>query len=199
MIKRIPELLIYLRLLIAIFFLLARAFPNAINIPIILTLLYLGILSDVFDGIIARKVNIATEKLRVIDTIVDLLFYASIFYYTYLNNQQTFQSNLALIICILILELGMYFTSIMRFRKLPSPHAILSKFWGLYLVVELTLLLLKIPGMHFYIALWIGLIVHLDRFLIYSLITQWEHDIPSSYHALLLRKGYNIKRFSLFN
>ncbi len=93
----------------------------------------------------------------------------------------------------------MYLVSLARFGKLPSPHAILSKFWGIYLVVEFSLLILGVNGSHFMFALYIGIFVHLDRVLIYILLREWDHDIPSSYHALLIRNGKSIHRNKLFN
>ncbi len=93
----------------------------------------------------------------------------------------------------------MYLISLARFGKLPSPHAIMSKFWGIYIVIEFTLLLIGIKGDHFTIALCIGILVHFDRVLIYSLLRQWDHDIPSAYHALILRQGIPIKRRKIFN
>lgn len=162
-------------------------------------MLYLGVIADVLDGIIARKLNISTENFRLLDTLFDLLFYLSVFLFIFSTNSQEIESNAFLILGVLSLELLMYAICLFRFNKLPSPHAILSKFWGLYLVVEFTLLILGVRGNHFAIALAIGLFVHVDRILIYVLLKKWDHDIPSSYHALLLRKGKQIKRRKLFN
>lgn len=51
---------------------------------IILFLMFLGLLSDIFDGIIARKQNISTEKLRRMDSQVDMVFWLSIGISTYI-------------------------------------------------------------------------------------------------------------------
>ena len=161
--------------------------------------MYLGILADVFDGIIARKLNISTENFRLLDTIFDLLFYLSILIFILSINRQAITDNLQLILIILTLEGFMYFISLARFGKLPSPHAIMSKFWGIYIVIEFTLLILGVKGNHFTIALLIGILVHADRVLIYCFLRNWDHDIPTSYHALLLRRGMSIKRNKMFN
>ncbi len=166
---------------------------------VVLVLLYAGVLADVFDGIIARRLNISTENFRLLDTLFDLLFYLAVFLFIFSTNSQEIERNVSLILGVLSLEFLMYALSLFRFNKLPSPHAILSKFWGLYLVVEFTLLILGIGGNHFTIALAIGMFIHFDRILIYALLKKWDHDIPSSYHALLLRNGKPIKRSKLFN
>jgi CDP-diacylglycerol--glycerol-3-phosphate 3-phosphatidyltransferase len=161
--------------------------------------MYAGIIGDIFDGIIARKLKISTEGFRLLDTIFDLVFYFSILFFIAVVNGKEITNNLPLILCIVTLEGLMYLISLVRFGKLPSPHAIMSKFWGIYIVIEFTLLILGVQGNHFAIALCIGLFVHIDRVLIYILLRQWDHDIPSSYHALLLRQGKMIRRRELFN
>jgi CDP-diacylglycerol---glycerol-3-phosphate 3-phosphatidyltransferase len=197
--KYIPEILLYSRLLLAIVIIVC-IFINPPNSRIIvLVLMYTGIITDIFDGIIARNLNRYYRNFRVLDTLFDLLFYLSVFGFIIVRNPQDFLQNSYLICGILSLELLMYMVSILRFGKLPSPHALLSKFWGLYLVTEFSLLILGIKGSHFTIALAIGIFVHFDRLLIYLLLRKWEHDIPSSWHALRLRQGKPIRRMGLFN
>jgi len=196
---KIPKVLLYSRLVFAcitILFLLLKADQLK---WIVLLLLYTGLLTDVFDGIIARKLNISTDNFRLSDTIIDLIFYISFLIFITATNPQQITGNIILISGILCLETMMYLVSLARFGKLPSPHAILSKFWGIYLVVEFSLLILGVNGSHFMIALCIGFFVHLDRVSIYVLLREWDHDIPSSYHALLIRNGKSITRNKLFN
>ena len=64
-------------------------------------------------------------------------------------------------------------------------------------MVGFSLLIIGISGYHFKIALVFGLIAHIDRVLIYILLRQWDHDIPSSYHAYMLRQGKQILRNKL--
>lgn len=195
----IPKILIYSRLIFAVL-ILGLSFVSSFDSEyFVLLIIYVGILTDVFDGILARKLNISTNILRVQDTLVDMLFYISILYYIVKSNPERFSEHIIFILAILLLEFFMYVISLARFQKLPSPHAILSKFWGIYLVFEFTLLLLNIQGNHFSIALYIGLFVHIDRVLIYIILRKWEHDIPSCIHAYKLRQGKEIKRIKLFN
>jgi phosphatidylglycerophosphate synthase len=197
--KYLPSILLYSRLFFA-FVILALTFSNFINSKfIVLVLMYVGVIADIFDGIIARKLNISTQNFRVMDTLFDLLFYFSILGFIISVNPQNIYDNCIPIYFILILEFLMYVVSLIQFGKFPSPHAILSKFWGLYIVVEFSLLILCVPGSHFKIALIFGLIVHIDRLFIYLMIKHWDHDIPSSYHAFLLRQGKQIKRNKVFN
>ena len=76
--KQIPNILLYSRLLIAIiiFILVVLQFSH-LNI-LVLVLMYIVILTDIFDGIIARKLNVSSKNFRVLDTIFDVIFLFSI-------------------------------------------------------------------------------------------------------------------------
>jgi CDP-diacylglycerol---glycerol-3-phosphate 3-phosphatidyltransferase len=197
--KHIPNILLHIRLFIACIIFAITSSAQTHSNALVLTLLYIGIISDIFDGIIARKLSISTQQFRVKDTLFDFLFYISIVYYIFSIQPSIFLANKEIICIIFSLEFCMYALSLLRFGKFPSPHAILSKFWGIYLVIEFSLLLFGVTGTHFTIALLCGILVHLDRVFIYLLLNQWDHDIPSSYHALLLRQGKQIHRLKIFN
>ena len=195
----LPRILLYSRpfLIAAIVTLAFIEYADA-NL-LVLIIMYVGIISDVFDGILARKMNISTTTFRLHDTIFDLFFYFSILFYINSTNQMVLKNEIYLIGTIIGLEALLYLISLTRFHKFPSPHAILSKFWGIYLIIEFTLLINQVPGLHFRIALIVGLLVHIDRVLIYSIIKKWDHDIPSFYHAIMLRNGKKIIRNKIFN
>ncbi|MGZ4054553.1 MAG: CDP-alcohol phosphatidyltransferase family protein [Bacteroidia bacterium] len=197
--QKIPLILLCSRLVFAFIVIALTLFHQEWIKYLVIVLMYAGLLSDILDGIIARRLNISTEQFRQLDTIIDLTFYMSLLFYIFYQNTNYFFENSYLIVGILVLEVLMYLISWFRFRKFPSPHAILSKFWGLYLFIEFTLILLGVEGWHFRIALCFGLVAHIDRVLIYSILGKWEHDIPSCYHAYLLRRGVSIKKNKLFN
>ena len=70
--------LIRFRLLLAPIILgLAYFIGESAKITIVI-LMYLGLLSDILDGIIARKQNISSEKLRRMDSQTDMIFWLSI-------------------------------------------------------------------------------------------------------------------------
>jgi CDP-diacylglycerol--glycerol-3-phosphate 3-phosphatidyltransferase len=195
----IPRILLYSRLVFTFVIVLTTLSAFSYAKAIVLFLMYIGIMTDIFDGVIARKLGISNDNFRVQDTVFDLLFYFSILFFIISINPQAFAKNKLQISVIIALEAFMYFVSLVRFGKLPSPHAILSKLWGIYLVIEFTVLIIGVTGSHFTVALIFGTIVHSDRLLIYLIIRQWDHDIPSCYHALLLRQGKMIKRNEIFN
>ena len=101
---------------------------------------------------------------------------------------------------ILLMEVLCYVISIIKFKKETCTHAILSKLWGITLLIAFTALIgFKTAGVYYYTCVVVGFIAHLDVILILLILPKWTHDVPSSYHAFKIRKGIAIKRNKLFN
>ena len=95
--------------------------------------LVLAFLSDVFDGIIARRLNVATPLLRRLDSVVDSAFYvAALFAALYLHASIILEHRGALA-CLIALELVRYGVDWLRFRREAAYHMWSSKLWGLAL------------------------------------------------------------------
>lgn len=198
--KKLPISLITFRFLAAFVILfLGLKFGLNARKPI-LWLMYLGLFSDIFDGIIARKQGVSSEKLRRLDSQTDLIFWLSIGVVTYFLFPNLIIENKNPIIIIFVMEAMCYLISFYKFGKETCTHAFLAKLWGLSLLSAFTFLLgFQYAGIPFYIAIFLGLISHIDRIFITIILPEWQHDIPSSYHAWLIRKGKNIKKNSLLN
>jgi CDP-diacylglycerol--glycerol-3-phosphate 3-phosphatidyltransferase len=74
----VPYLLIYSRLLIGFLILLLSIYHIPHYPAIAVTLLVIGLLTDIFDGIIARRLNVSTERLRRLDSTVDQVFFVTV-------------------------------------------------------------------------------------------------------------------------
>ncbi|WP_300666277.1 CDP-alcohol phosphatidyltransferase family protein [Fluviicola sp.] len=198
--KFIPISLIIFRLILApIMIGLAFTFKDASR-PFLLVLMYLGLISDILDGIIARKINVSTEKLRRFDSQTDMIFWVSIGICIWLLNPDLISRNKGSISIIFVLEGMCYLISFMKFGKETCTHAFLSKIWGITLLIGFTSLIgFNYAGIPFLIAIIFGLISHTDRILITLLLPRWTHDVPSFYHAYLIRKGIEFQRNKLLN
>ncbi len=180
---------------------LAFAFlPTGYFRPVALTLLVLGLLSDVFDGIIARHLGVSTEKLRRLDSGVDQAFWLSIALAAFLHYPAFWVAHRLQVMLLLSAELLIYGISWWRFRKEVATHAISSKVWTLILFS--TLIQVLATGKSDALFAWcfyVGLLTRLEIVLILTLLKTWTNDVPSLYHAVLLRQGKPIKRNKLFN
>ncbi len=198
--RHLPITLILFRLFLApLMIILAIGWGIDAKIPL-LTALYLGLFSDIFDGIIARKLNVSSANLRRLDSQVDMLFWLSAGFSIWLIHPELIKENMVGIIGLFIMEGLCYGVSLLKFRRETCTHAYLSKLWGITLLIAFTAMIgFGTAGIPFNICLAVGVISHLDRILITLILPHWTHDIPSAYHALKIRQGKTIKRHSLFN
>lgn len=193
--KTIPYLLIFLRFLSAIVILYLGYFGGETSRMMILILMYFGLLTDIFDGIIARKVGVSSEKLRRLDSQTDLVFWLSIGFATYWLNPEIIQNHWKSISLIFGMEALCYIVSFWKFGKETCTHAWLSKLWGLSLLLTFTFLIgFGTTNWAFYLCLILGFISHIDVILIILILPKWQFDVPSSYHAWKIRNGKMLKK-----
>ena len=199
--KNLPILLIGFRFLLApVMILLTYVFGAEVRLLLVVLLLLLGILSDVFDGIVARHTSVSSEKLRRMDSQTDLVFWVSAGWCTWLLNPEIVIHNKYAIVMIFVMEGLTYVLSILKFGKETCTHAFLSKLWGITLFMAFVSIIgFGQAGWPFTLAIVFALISHIDVYLIILFLPKWTHDVPSCYHAWLIRKGKSFKKNKMFN
>lgn len=108
---------------------------------IFLPLLVAGTLSDIFDGILARRFGVATPALRRYDSIADILYYLFILGALWLLCREVVRENLWAFAVMLASEAGAILVCAVKFGKYPATHSWLAKFYGLCLLGGLIALL----------------------------------------------------------
>jgi len=198
--KNIPLALIYSRLLIGFAIILLSVFQAAYYPFLAITLLSVGLLTDVFDGIIARRLNISSEKLRRLDSSVDQVFFISVAVATYIQCPDFFKTNLVKLIILVAFEVSTYLVSYLKFKREIATHSIGAKIWTLILFATLVEVMVHCQSVVlFELCLWVGLITRLEILAIVFTLKKWTNDVPTIYHAVQLRQGKEIKRNKLFN
>jgi len=198
--KKIPYLLIATRFLLAPVILSLAYFKGVEVSVLILMLMYFGLFTDIFDGIVARKVGVSSEKLRRLDSQTDLIFWLSLGFASYFLNPDLIKNEWLGILIIFVMEALCYIVSIWKFGKETCTHAFLSKMWGLSLLVAFTYLIgFQQTGWAFYLTVGLGFISHIDVILIILILPKWQYDVPSSYHAWKIRCGKQRKKTVFFN
>ncbi len=159
-----------------------------------------GLLTDVFDGIIARRLQVSTQQLRRLDSSVDQVFWISVLAGTCICCPQFFTEHYVALLIIIGAEALTYAVSFIRFKKEVATHAIASKVWTLTILATIIQVILTCQSsVLFQICFYLGLITRIEILLILCILKTWHNDVPSIYHAVLLRKGKVIKRHKLFN
>lgn len=198
--NKIPVTLIYTRLLLGVcILLLSIARIDHYNV-IAVVLFATGLLTDIFDGIIARRLNVSSEKLRRMDSTIDQVFFILVAIATYIQCKAFFYNNAVMLVILLGTEALTYVVSFIKFRKEVATHAIASKIWTLILFATLIQIMVecKAPAL-FQWCFYVGMLSRLEIIAILLFLRKWTNDVPSVYHAILLRRGKEIKRHKLFN
>lgn len=198
--KLIPKALIFLRLFIGILILIFSLLKIDNYKVIAIVLFAVGLLSDIFDGIIARQLKISTQNLRRLDSTIDQVFFVLIVIATFIESHQFFYNNKIELIILLATEGLTYLVCFIKFKKEIATHSITSKIWTLILFA--TLIQVIATGnsvILFQFCFYIGMITRLEIIGIILLLRTWTNDVPGIYQAVLLRQGKPIKRNKLFN
>lgn len=198
--NNIPFLLIYSRIVIGIIIGIL-AFYKIENYSIwIVILMSLGLITDIFDGIIARKLNASTEKLRIWDSNVDQFFWLIVIGSIFYLKIDFIKESIIWVVVIISLEILCYLVSYFKFKKSIATHSILAKLWTLTLLGFLIDLVLNgtsyIP---FIICVVLGIVSRIEIILIILKLNKWTTDVPSILSVSKLNQGIQIKKNKLFN
>jgi CDP-diacylglycerol--glycerol-3-phosphate 3-phosphatidyltransferase len=179
--RRLPFALTTLRLLlgpVALALALADA-PRWIFLP----LLAAGTLSDIFDGVLARRFGVATPALRRYDSITDVIYYLFILGALWrLCHGVMMQNRLALGV-ILGSEVAAILVCAVKFRKYPATHSWLAKTYGLCLLGALIALLAFGAGGWVVVALAaVAAATNGEIILLHLLARTPPVDVPSVFH-----------------
>lgn len=183
MVLSLPELLIAFRAVCAplIFVLACFGFPGSL----LALVLGAAFLSDVFDGVIARKLGTATAALRRADTLVDTVFYVAAGASLKVAVPHAFDNAELALVLLVIAHVSRATFELAKFGRLSSYHMWSSKLLGVLLVVALVQgFVTGEPGAILPLALWFGVANEIEGFVISTLLPSWRADVPSVVHAL---------------
>jgi CDP-diacylglycerol--glycerol-3-phosphate 3-phosphatidyltransferase len=153
-----------------------------------LPILIAATLSDIFDGILARKLGVATPALRRYDSITDIIYYLFILAVGWFLCKPVIAGNLWLIGLMLLSEAGCILICLIRFGKFPATHSFLAKFYGLCLLGCLIALLVFNAGCWAIIAMAIVALVTNSEIIAMHLIASSPPVDVSCIFALLKQK-----------
>jgi CDP-diacylglycerol--glycerol-3-phosphate 3-phosphatidyltransferase len=183
----IPAALTALRALLAPVLLLNTHFgASRLLFGICLTV---GFLSDIFDGILARQLKIATPGLRRLDSAADTVFYLAALYSVWRLDPQAITSRIAALSVLVVLELTRYAFDWIKFRREASYHMWSSKAWGIMLFVAFfALLACASDNATMTFAIYLGIAADIEGLGISAVLPQWRADVPTLLHAIALRR-----------
>lgn len=94
-------------------------------------LLIAGMLSDILDGVLARKLGVVRPWMRRLDSITDLVFYLCIFASTWIVAPDVVRRSTLPLSLLLASETVCCLISFFRFGVFPATHCYSAKIYGL--------------------------------------------------------------------
>ncbi len=178
MYARVPLLLTLLRIALAPV-VLATALSGG-NRVVFAVCLVTAFLSDIFDGVIARRLGIATPALRRLDSIADSVFYIDATLAVWHLNPDAIMKSAGWLGLLIVLELARYAFDYAKFRREASYHMWSSKLWGIALFVAfMSLLAFDADNLLVTIAIVLGIVCDIEGLAISIVLKRWQSDVPT--------------------
>jgi CDP-diacylglycerol--glycerol-3-phosphate 3-phosphatidyltransferase len=146
-----------------------------------------GFVSDVLDGVVARRTGSVTPFLRRLDSSVDTVFYLGVAYAAWHRHPDALRALALPILVVLGGELLNYVVAYLKFRREASYHARSARLWGLLLFMALLTLLGTGSAVLLPVALTAGLLAEMETLAITLVLRGWRHDVPSVWNAARVR------------
>ena len=175
-----------LRLLLApvLVWLVYASAPGVVFASVVLV----AFVSDYFDGVIARRLGVASPELRHFDSRADLVFYATAAWAVWRLHPDVVRSVAVPGLVVVGLDVVRHIFDFAKFGRDVAYHAWSSKVWGLSLALALVLLMgFGVSQPFVGITVILGLIAQIEGLLISVALPVWTHDVPTLIHALRIR------------
>jgi CDP-diacylglycerol--glycerol-3-phosphate 3-phosphatidyltransferase len=185
-VNRLPHLLVILRAALApVLVLLALFYPSCVAFGICLVT---ALLSDYFDGVIARRLGVATANLRRMDSAADSLFYVAATFAVWQLHPDAILDRQGSLMLLAGLELSRYLLDYAKFGREASYHMWSSKLWGLFLFAGFFSLLALHEDTGFVtLMVYLGILADIEGIAISLTLRHWQADVPTIVHAVRLR------------
>lgn len=148
-----------------------------------------GLVSDVYDGILARRWQTDTAALRVADSFADTIFYLGVLAAIVQRHWPALHQRLWLLAALLALEALRFAFDWIKYRRMASYHSYAAKVWGLLLAAATIALLCfnRAPWLLTLALVW-GILCDLEGLAMSALLPQWTHDVKTLRRAFQLRR-----------
>jgi CDP-diacylglycerol--glycerol-3-phosphate 3-phosphatidyltransferase len=186
-VKALPWVLIGLRLLFAPVIIVAALMGWRGST--LFAIAALAMLADLFDGVIARKLRLDTERIRQVDSRVDTVFYFGAGIALLYRFPSVWHHYEGWIVALAIVELGRMVFEWRKFGRAAAYHMWSAKAWGLAMLLGFGEVTLKgHAGVLFILALAVGFLTNLEGLAASILFRQWHYDVATFWHALRIER-----------
>jgi phosphatidylglycerophosphate synthase len=148
-----------------------------------------ALVSDIFDGVLARRWGCDSAAVRLFDSMSDTVFYLCVAIAICIGHPQVWRENAGLLAVLMSLEALRLIVEFWKFGKPASYHSYLAKAWGLVMAVAVVGVFAW-PGAAVLVpvALGLGIACDLEGLAMTAMLPVWHRDVKSLRAAWVLRR-----------
>jgi CDP-diacylglycerol--glycerol-3-phosphate 3-phosphatidyltransferase len=155
----------------------------------------LAFLSDVFDGVIARRLGVASEGLREADSWVDTIYYLWIAGAVWVAHRPAVEEWAGALGLVAASQLLCWVVDFAKYRRFATYHQYSAKLWGITLfVATLALFGWNYTGWCMGLMVAFGTLSHVEGVAMTLVLPRWTFDVLTIWHAWKLRPGQLAER-----
>ena len=184
----VPRLLIYTRLACAPLVLFA-AFAGWSGISL-MVIAAVALLTDYFDGVIARQLRIDTAALRHFDSQADTVFYFAAGIALFVRFPGAWHAFRYGIGALVLVELGRMIFEWRKFGRPAAYHMWSAKLWGVSMLAGFIEVALGGGGRFLFAAIALGYLTNIEGLVASIVLREPHHDVATAWHAIrIARRG----------
>jgi CDP-diacylglycerol--glycerol-3-phosphate 3-phosphatidyltransferase len=147
-----------------------------------------AVVSDIYDGVIARKLGVVTLRLRLVDGCADLWLYVCLIVGLWVGYRALLAPLAWPFGTAMLLQVLSWAFCFWRFGKMTSYHSFLAKLTALSLLLGVLVLLFTGTPIPLTVALWIFVASLLEEIAMTAVLRRYHHDVWNLAAALRLRR-----------
>ena|ERR1700722_523006 len=161
---------------------------NGVTLAIIVVT---ALVSDIYDGVLARRWKCDTAGVRLFDSMADTVFYLFTAVALWVNQPRLCRSYWELLVALLGLEGARFAFDFVKFGKPASYHSYLAKTWGLMMAVAVVAAFAMHRGSVLVpAALGMGILCDLEGLAMSVVMPVWRKDMKTLAEAWRIRRRF---------
>jgi CDP-diacylglycerol--glycerol-3-phosphate 3-phosphatidyltransferase len=152
-------------------------------------IVFAALVSDIYDGVLARRWRCDTAGVRLFDSMADTVFYLCTAFALWVSQPELWRSYGGLLVALLALEAVRFAFDFAKFGKPASYHTYLAKAWGLVMAIAVIgIFALDRSNVFVPVALVLGIFCDLEGLAMSLVMPMWRKDIKTLRAAWSIRK-----------
>lgn len=161
---------------------------------ILASMVVAALLSDIFDGVLARRWKCDTAAVRLFDSMADTVFYIGVAIALWVGHRTQFHTHWPLLALLIGLETLRFSVDFARFGKPASYHSWAAKTWGFIMAIAVIMCFAvgdpgsRVVSAMLTAALLAGIACDLEGLAMSAVLPAWRRDVKSLAAAWRLRR-----------